>query len=123
MLLVDRIDVVEPGLHVVGTKLLSASEWWADADNVAFPFSLVIEALAQTTAGLIDGLNESAGSTVAYFMAANRIRFRSEARVGDLLILDITLRQWRRGICRTRGVVHLDTGALVATAELTTIVR
>ena len=65
MLLVDRIEVVEPGVHVVGTKLLSASEWWADADNVAFPFSLVIEALAQASAGLIDGLNEGAGTTVA----------------------------------------------------------
>ena len=50
LLLVDRVVVLEPGRRVVGTKLLSASEWWAQSDVAApFPFVLVLEALAQTS--------------------------------------------------------------------------
>jgi 3-hydroxyacyl-[acyl-carrier-protein] dehydratase len=123
MLLVDRIDVLEPGQHVIGVKTLSASEWWAEAVDGAFPFALVIEALAQTSGGLIDGLTDSAEGTVAYFMAANRVRFRNTAYAGDRLTLDITLRQWRRGVCRTRGIASVGSGSIVATAELVTIVR
>jgi hypothetical protein len=39
-----------------------------------------------------------------------------------MLELAVTLRQWRRGICRTSGVATVG-GELVASADLTTIVR
>ena len=81
-LLVDRIEVIELGQHVVGTKLLSATEWWARADlTAAFPFTLVIEALAQTSAALIEGLIDGAHGAIAYFMGAYHVRFRASARV------------------------------------------
>ena len=124
-LLVDRIRVVEAGRYVVGTKRVSAGEWWGGADtppDIEMPFSLVIEALAQTTSALLRDLTEGATGTIAYFMGADRVRLRRPARAGDELELAVTLLQWRRGICRTRGVATVN-GEFVASAVLTIVVR
>lgn len=124
LLLVDRVDVIEPGRHVIGTKLLSAAEWWAQSDTAApFPFALVLEALAQASGALIEGLTDGAQGAIAFFMAAHHVRFRVPARAGDRLTLDVALLQWRRGVCRTRAVARLANESVVATAQLTTIVR
>ena len=123
-LLVDRVDVIEPGRHVIGTKLLSAGEWWAKPDPMAaFPFSLALEALAQASGALVEGLTDGAAGAIAYFMGVHHVRIRTAAHAGDRLTLDIALIQWRRGLCRTRGVARLADDAVVVTAHLTTIVR
>ncbi|HEY4129279.1 MAG TPA: 3-hydroxyacyl-ACP dehydratase FabZ family protein [Gemmatimonadaceae bacterium] len=127
-LLVDRIDVIEPGKHVVGIKRLTSGEWWARDGGVTgsgkaeLPFSLLIEALAQAGGALIRDLTGGVPGSIAYFMGADRVRMRGAARVGDELRFDVTLKQWRRGICRTRARASVDGRALM-TAELTTIVR
>jgi 3-hydroxymyristoyl/3-hydroxydecanoyl-(acyl carrier protein) dehydratase len=124
-LLVDRIEVAEPGQRVVGTKRLTGGEWWMGQQRWdPIPFTLVLEALAQTGGALIPDLTSSGSATasIAYFMGADRIRLRRPATIGDELRLEVTLRQWRRGVCRTRGVASVA-GAAVLTADLTTIVR
>jgi 3-hydroxymyristoyl/3-hydroxydecanoyl-(acyl carrier protein) dehydratase len=121
--LVDRIDVIEPGTHVVGSKQLSGSEWWADDRATGtMPFALVLEALAQTSGALIPDLVGGSRFTTAYFMGADRVRFRRPAVAGEQLWLDVRLQQWRRGICRTHGVATINDGVVV-TATLTTVVR
>lgn len=122
-LLVDRIDVIDSGKHVVGSKQLSGSEWWSNPRRTSvMPFALVLEALAQTSGALIPDLVGGSQFTTAYFMGADRVRFRQPAHAGGRLSLDVTLSQWRRGICRTRGVATID-DAVVLTATLTTVVR
>ncbi len=127
-LLVDRIRIVERARHVVGTKRVTGGEWWcvgADGGQpggLSIPFALVIEALAQTSGALVLGLLDGAAGSVAYFMGAQRVRIRGRARPGDELTLDLTLRQWRRGLCRTHGVASVD-GHVILTADLTTVVR
>ena len=122
-LLVDRIDVVDAGKHVVGSKRLTAGERWARGDaREPIPAMLVLEALAQTSGAIVRDLVPSGSATIAYFMGADRVRIRATARAGDELRLDVTVRQWRRGICRTRGVASVH-GTVVLTADLTTIVR
>ncbi|HET7551872.1 MAG TPA: 3-hydroxyacyl-ACP dehydratase FabZ family protein [Gemmatimonadaceae bacterium] len=124
-LLVDRVRIVEPGRRVVGTKLVSAGEWWCDPrtpTTAAMPFSLVIEALAQTSGALLRDLTDGAPGVLAYFMGADQVRLRRPARPGDELTLAVMLQQWRRGICRTRAVATVE-GALVARALLTIVVR
>ena len=116
-LLVDRIDVVEPGRRVVGFKRLSSSESCPD-----IPLVLVLEALAQTSGALVRELAGGSAGAIAYFMGANHVRFRHGARAGDDLRLDVRLTHWRRGLCRTHGVATVGERAIV-TAELTTIVR
>jgi 3-hydroxyacyl-[acyl-carrier-protein] dehydratase len=121
-LLVDRIDVVDPGKRVVGIKRLTGGEWWmATQAWDPMPHTLVLEALAQTSGALIPDLTTDTAA-IAYFMAADRIRLRRAAAIGDELKLEVTLRQWRRGVCRTHGVASVD-GIPVLTADLTTIVR
>ena len=125
-LLVDRIDVLEAGRRVVGVKRLTGGEWWMGQHSWdPIPFTLVLEALAQTGGALIPDLSPPAGGgagSIAYFMGADRIRLRRPAAIGDELRLEVSLRQWRRGICRTHGVATVE-GVQVLTADLTTIVR
>lgn len=122
-LLVDRIDVIEPGMRVVGFRRLTNGDWWiGEAGGRAMPFGLVLEALAQASGALIPDLVDGASATVAYFMGADRVRQRRPAVTGDALDLDIKLLRWRRGLCRAKGVATVD-GALVLSAELTTVVR
>lgn len=124
-LLVDRIVIVEPGRRVIGTKRISSGEWWCeghDAGSIQLPFSLMVEAMAQTSGAIIRDLIDGAEGATSYFMAANRVRLRRFARAGDELTMDLTMRQWRRGVCRTHGAATVD-GRLVASAELTTVVR
>ncbi|MCC6772762.1 MAG: beta-hydroxyacyl-ACP dehydratase [Gemmatimonadaceae bacterium] len=124
-LLVDRIQVVEPGRQAIGSKRVTAGEWWCDGGNPAMatlPHSLVIEALAQTTCALLQDRIDAARGGSAYFAAADRVRLRHAARPGETLQLAVTLRSWRRGICRTHGVASVD-GRVVASATLTTILR
>lgn len=129
-LLVDRIRIIEPGRRAIGSKRVTAGEWWcassgaeaAAREVMTMPYSLVIEALAQTTCALmLEGIDGASGAT-AYFAAADRVRLRRGARPGDVLQLAVTLVSWRRGICRTQGVATVD-GALVASATLTTMMR
>ncbi|MEP6621383.1 MAG: 3-hydroxyacyl-ACP dehydratase FabZ family protein [bacterium] len=124
-LLVDRIAIMEPGVRVIGSKRVTRGEWWCVGSaerDASLPFSLVIEALAQTSGALIRDLVTDSAGVVAYFMGVSRVRLRHPARPGDELRLELTMRQWRRGICRTRGEATVD-GRLVASADLTTIVR
>lgn len=124
-LLVDRIAVVVPGQRVVGYKRVSGGEWWnaSGAPSPAtMPFGLVIEAMAQTSGALMRDLADGAEGAVAYFMGVSRARLRHAALPGDELVMEVSLRQWRRGICRTRGVATAG-GRLIASAELTTVIR
>lgn len=124
-LLVDRIHVLEPGRRAMGIKRVTSGEWWCPATGdteTLMPYSLVIEALAQTTCALLQEGIDGARGAIAYFAAADRVRLRRGARPGDELQLTVTLRSWRRGICRTDGVATID-GDVVASASLTTMLR
>lgn len=128
-LLVDRIEVVKPGERVIGIKRVSGGDCGPGfGHGEAMPFAVVLEALAQTSGALVrDLLAEASGSAaprgaVAYFMGADRVRLRHPPRVGDELTFVVSLRQWRRGICRTRGVASVG-DAIVMTADMTTVVR
>ena len=78
-LLVDRLRVVEPGRRALGLKRVTAGDWWSEAADSGLwemPGTLVVEALAQTSAAvLISLVNESPGA-VGYFASADRVRFR-----------------------------------------------
>ena len=125
-LLLDRILVVEPGRLVRGTKAVTGNEWavvgqCGEGGRHAMPHLLMVEALAQLSAALFTALLEGRGA-IGYFMGIDGVRLRGEAVAGDIIDLTITLRQFRRGICRTRGTAHVGDRLLVQ-ADLTTILR
>lgn len=125
-LLVDYVDVLDPGRVVRGVKRVTGSEcqpaFGAPPGTPIMPFPLVLEALAQTSGALMPDLMAGTPGGTAYFMGADRVRIRHAAGVGDMLQLDIRLTHWRRGVCRTRGVATAG-DRLVMTAELVTIIR
>jgi 3-hydroxyacyl-[acyl-carrier-protein] dehydratase len=124
-LLVDRLRVVEPGRRALGLKRVTGSEWLGHAASVpggAMPGLLIVEALAQTSAGVLVGLLDGASGAIGYFAAANRVRFRALPRAGDTLLLEVELTQYRRGVARLKGVASIG-GLLSASAEFTAVVR
>ena len=122
-LLIDRITAVDPGLSAEGIKRVTGDEWFMQGDpSKTMPGTLIIEALAQLSGAVMLGLAGISAGAVGYFVALNRVRFRSYARAGDELRLEVRLLQFRRGICRTAGTAWVH-DQRVARAELTTIVR
>jgi 3-hydroxyacyl-[acyl-carrier-protein] dehydratase len=124
-LLVDRLRVVESGRRALGIKRVTGSEWLGNEASVpagAMPGLLVVEALAQTSAGVLVGLLDGTTGAIGYFAAANRVRFRTLPRPGDTLLLSVELVRYRRGVARLQGVATVD-GVLSASAQFTAVVR
>ncbi len=124
-LLVDRIDVIEPGKRVEGLKRVTGAEWFGpawEASRPAMPNMLVIEALAQTSAALLLGLADAGRAVVGYFAAIERVRLRAPAVAGDTLLLSVELVTFRRGVAHLNGRATVE-GRRVVSASFTTIVR
>src|SRR5574338_264684 len=124
-LLVDRLRVVEPGRRALGLKRITGAEWLTHASTDApseMPGLLVVEALAQTSAGVLLGLLDAATRAIGYFASAERVRFRSLPRPGDLLVLSVELVRFRRGVARLKGIATVDNRPAV-TAEFAAVVR
>jgi 3-hydroxyacyl-[acyl-carrier-protein] dehydratase len=124
-LLVDRLRVVEAGRRALGLKRVTGAEWFGIAStnaNPEMPGLLVVEALAQTSAGVLLGLLDGASGAIGYFAAAERVRFRALPRAGDTLLLSVELVWFRRGVAKLRGVATVS-GRLAVSAEFTAVVR
>ena len=124
-LLVDRLRVIEPGRRAVGIKRVTSGDWWSDATVAGsqdMPGTLVVEALAQTSAAVLIGLLDGASGAIGYFASADRVRFRSLPQAGDTLVMSVELLQYRRGVARLRGIASVS-GRLAASADFTAIVR
>ena len=124
-LLVDSINVIEPGRLVEGIKRVTGGEWfgaaWHPRDS-AMPNTLAIEALAQTSAALLRGPVDALAGVVGYFAAIALVRLRDPAVAGDTLVLSVELESFRRGVAHLKGRATVD-GRRVASASFTTIVR
>ena len=124
-LLVDRLRVVETGRRSLGLKRVTAADWWSEGsvnEDPEMPGMLVIEAIAQTSAGVLVGLLDGSSGAVGYFAAADRVRFRTLPRAGDTLLLAVELVWYRRGVARLRGVATVS-DRLAASADFTAVVR
>ncbi len=126
-LLLDQIEIVEPGRRARGCKQVTGLEWQLvgvrdGTPQVAMPHALIVESLAQLSAAVIAGVEPSGAPMVGYFMGCDQVRLRGEARPGDSVELSVELLQYRRGICRTSAVARVGESVLVR-AVLTTIVR
>jgi 3-hydroxyacyl-[acyl-carrier-protein] dehydratase len=126
-LLLDRIVSLDPGRHAVGVKQITGGEWFcqAAAGRLApMPNGLIVEALAQLSgAVLLDLVEAGEGEdVVGYFLGFTGVRYRGEARAGEALRLEVTLRQFKRGICRTHGEAWVGSRRIVR-ADLTTVIR
>ncbi len=118
-LLVDKIVYLDKGKKAVGIKSVTMNEYFFQGHfprRPVMPGVLIVEAMAQVGGILMLACEEHRGK-LAYFMAANNIKFRKTVLPGDQLVIEVV-----SGKIRSRtGTVHTKAfvgNRLVAEAEL-----
>jgi UDP-3-O-[3-hydroxymyristoyl] N-acetylglucosamine deacetylase/3-hydroxyacyl-[acyl-carrier-protein] dehydratase len=81
------------------------------------PGVLIIEAMAQVGGLLLMDRVEDPDNKVVYFMSLDNVKWRRPVTPGDQLVFELELLQFRRHVCRMKGVGRVD-GQVVAEAEL-----
>lgn len=118
-LFVDKIISLEKGKHATGLKNLSIDDYFFKGHfpgRPVMPGVLIIEAMAQVGGIMMLSPEENRGK-LAYFLAANNIKFRKPVVPGDQLILDVVAGK----IKSKTGQVHakaLVDSKVVAEADL-----
>jgi UDP-3-O-[3-hydroxymyristoyl] N-acetylglucosamine deacetylase/3-hydroxyacyl-[acyl-carrier-protein] dehydratase len=120
MLLVDRIVDFEQGKRIVGIKNVTMNEPFFQGHFPGHPIMpgvLIIEAMMQAGGLLLMDAVENPGEKVVYVMSLDNVKFRRPVTPGDQLRFELEMLQFRRHVCRMRGVGYVD-GMVVAEAEM-----
>ncbi len=125
-LLVDRLEVIEPGVKGVGLKNLTMNELFFQGhfpNNPVMPGVLQIEAMAQTAgATVIAGVEDYANKDIGvYFMSIDAVKFRKPVKPGDQLKMHVEKIAERRNIFSFKAVGMVD-DAVVSEAEFKAMV-
>jgi 3-hydroxyacyl-[acyl-carrier-protein] dehydratase len=119
-LLVDKIVKFESGTGIAGVKNVTINEPFFQGhfpDHPIMPGVLILEAMAQV-GGVYALLAKEVGEhQVPYFVGIDNAKFRKPVLPGDVLLLELTLLKFRRGIYHFSGKALVN-GKLVAEAEL-----
>lgn len=105
---VDRIVELEPGVRAVGVKNVSLSEDVFDEHfpgNPVFPGVFLLEGLAQTAGVLLAKTYE--GERLAVMVSIERARFRSFARPGDTVRMEIKIEGNDGDVARVVGTANV----------------
>ncbi|WP_312644408.1 3-hydroxyacyl-ACP dehydratase FabZ [Hydrogenoanaerobacterium sp.] len=119
-LLIDEITELEPGVRVVGKKILKTDEYWFKGhfpQEAVQPGVLTIEMLAQAGAVCILSLPENRGR-VAYFAGIDKAKFKRKILPGETITLELEIIKTRGPIGVGKAVASVD-GKKAASAELT----
>jgi UDP-3-O-[3-hydroxymyristoyl] N-acetylglucosamine deacetylase/3-hydroxyacyl-[acyl-carrier-protein] dehydratase len=120
MLLVDRIVEVERGKRIVGIKNVTINEPFFQGHFPGHPIMpgvLIIEAMGQVGGLLLMDAVENPEEKVVYFMSLDNVKWRRPVTPGDQIVFEVEMLQFRRHVCRMRGVGRVG-GHVVAEAEL-----
>jgi UDP-3-O-[3-hydroxymyristoyl] N-acetylglucosamine deacetylase/3-hydroxyacyl-[acyl-carrier-protein] dehydratase len=120
MLLIDRIVDFEQGKRIVGIKNVTMNEPFFQGHFPGHPIMpgvLIIEAMMQAGGLLLMDMVENPGEKVVYVMSLDNVKFRRPVTPGDQLRFELVMLQFRRHVCRMRGVGYVD-GMVVAEAEM-----
>ena len=120
MLLIDRVEELEPGQRAVATRNVTINENVFNGhfpQNPVLPGALIVESLAQTGAVALLSQPDFKGKT-AYFGGIKSAQFRKVVRPGDVMKLEGTLDKVKRNIGSGKGIAWVD-GKKACTAELT----
>jgi len=118
-LLVDRILTIE-GNRIVGLKCVSINEPFFQGHFPGHPIMpgvLQLEAMAQV-AGLFMLKQGETSTQLAYFMAANEVKWRKPVVPGDVLIIEVEMTKLRGKIGKASCVCKVS-GEVVSEAEVT----
>jgi UDP-3-O-[3-hydroxymyristoyl] N-acetylglucosamine deacetylase/3-hydroxyacyl-[acyl-carrier-protein] dehydratase len=118
-LFVDKITKVE-GNTITGVKNVSANEpifLGHFPGHPIFPGVLQLETIAQVAGILMLRQAENIGK-LAYFMAADNVKWRKPVRPGDTMVINVELIKNRGKIGRAKGTCSVE-GEVVSEAEVT----
>ena len=119
-LLIDTVEELEPGIRAVAKKCVTYNEPYFAGHfpgEPVMPGVLIIEALAQTGAVAILGMEENRGKT-AYFAGIDGAKFKRKIVPGDVLMLETEIVKRKGPIGFGRATATVD-GKIACMAELT----
>jgi 3-hydroxyacyl-[acyl-carrier-protein] dehydratase len=125
MLLVDRVESLDPEKGIVAIKAVSMNEEFFQGHfpgRPIMPGVLIIEALAQAAGVLaVEALGLAGSGKLVYFMAIEAAKFRLPVEPGVLLRLEVEFVQKRASVCKFAGRASVD-GKLAAEASFTAMI-
>src|SRR3954462_15084874 len=125
MLLVDRVESLDPDKGIVAIKAVSINEEFFQGHfpgRPIMPGVLQVEALAQAAGVLaVESLGLAGSGKLVYFMSIDGVKFRKPVEPGVLLRLEVEFVQKRSSVCKFSGVAKID-GQVVAEANFTAMI-
>lgn len=125
MLLVDRIESLDPEKGIVAIKAVTINEPFFQGHFPARPIMpgvLIVEAMAQAAGVLaIEALGLAGSGKLVYFMAIENAKFRQPVEPGVLLKLEVEFVQKRASVCKFAGRATID-GKVAAEANFTAMI-
>jgi UDP-3-O-[3-hydroxymyristoyl] N-acetylglucosamine deacetylase/3-hydroxyacyl-[acyl-carrier-protein] dehydratase len=122
-LMIDRVLKIE-GSRITGVKNVSINEPYFQGHfpgHPVMPGVLQLEAIAQLAGILMFKRAETAGQ-IAYFMAAEDVKWRKPVLPGDTLVVEVEMTRMRSKIGKAKGVCKV-LGEVVSEAEVTFMMR
>jgi 3-hydroxyacyl-[acyl-carrier-protein] dehydratase len=131
-LLVDRVDAVVPGEHLVGLKNVTLNEPFFQGhfpQRAVMPGVLVVEALAQACGLLAFKTREHepdqpqpSANELFYLVGVDRAKFKRPVEPGEQLWLTVKLTRTVRGIWMFEGEARVE-GDVAGSAEIRCTMR
>ena len=90
-LFVDRVVIIDPGKKGIGFKNVTMNDYFFQGHfptRPIMPGVLMVEAMAQA-AGVVVLTNEEHRNQLAFFLAADEVKFRKVVTPGDQLIMEV----------------------------------
>ena len=118
-LMVDRVTRID-GTQITAEKNVTINEPYFQGHFPGHPIMpgvLQLEAMAQV-AGILTLKQADNAGKIAYFMAANKVKWRKPVKPGDVLQIDIELLRARGKVAKAKGICTVR-GEVVSEAEIT----
>lgn len=118
-LLVDKVVEIEDEKRVVGLKNVSINEPFFQGHFPEYPVMpgvLILEALAQTGAIAVLGMEQNKGK-IGFLAGVDKCRFKRQVKPGDQLRLEVEIIRLKGPIGKGKAIATVD-GEVACEAEI-----